>query len=115
MYTNIPTRYSLCPISNYLLHHACQYTNVKIEALIEALIMFMLNNVFSFGDTNWHRVSVTTIGTNLDIPYITTFFAIHKYVIHDYLTTHLTLCLRFIDSVIRLCIPAPGVDDDTSF
>ena len=52
--------------------------NIPIKAIIQALIFFILRNVFSFGYKHWHLVSRTAMGTPLAPTNANHFVMIHK-------------------------------------
>jgi hypothetical protein len=81
MYTNIDTRVTLRSIGQYLHQHSASFPKVPLPALMEALELIMKNNIFSFGDTFWHQLSGTAMGTPPAPCYATLFYAIHEHII----------------------------------
>lgn len=77
MYTNIQTHQALRAIAQYLQRNEFIYQDLPIEALISTLRIVVLNNVFTFGDTTWHQLSGTAMGTPPAPPYATVFYGIH--------------------------------------
>jgi hypothetical protein len=77
MYTNIQTHQALRAIAQYLQRNEFIYQDLPIEALISTLHIVVLNNVFTFGDTTWHQLSGTAMGTPPAPPYATVFYGIH--------------------------------------
>ena len=78
MYTNINTNKALREIARYLNTQQHLFPDVPVSALMEALDIIMNNNIFSFGDTYWHQISGTAMGTPPAPPYATLFYSIHE-------------------------------------
>lgn len=106
MYTNILTHQALRAIAQYLRRNEFIYQDLPIEALISALRIVMLNNVFTFGDTAWHQLSGTAMGTPPAPPYATVFYGIHEDTFLDRFPS-LRFYKRFIDDVIGIWVPDP--------
>jgi hypothetical protein len=62
-YTNIPTDKVLEKIAAYIQRNADRFPTTPVEALIEALKIVMVYNIFTFGDTTWIQNNGTTMGT----------------------------------------------------
>ena len=115
MYTNIPTRPAMHDIAAYLRSHAAEFPTINVPALIEALRLVMLNNVFTFGDTYWLQVSGTAMGTPPAPPYATLFYAIHEErSILPAFGDNLFFYRRFIDDVIGIWRPSTWRVDDAA-
>ena len=52
MYTNIDTDKALDEIGNYLHQHRQLFRDVPTDALMDALTIIMINNLFRFADTH---------------------------------------------------------------
>jgi hypothetical protein len=76
MYTNIDTNRALAYISSYIQDHAAEFEFCSVEALIEALKIFMKNNIFTFGDTYWRQDSGTAMGTQPAPQWANIFYAL---------------------------------------
>ena len=63
MYSNIRTSKALREIGQYLHQHEARFSNIPTDALSEALGIIVKNNVFQFGDTYWHQLIGTAMGT----------------------------------------------------
>jgi len=112
MYTNIPTGHALFSIGQYLRRKKKVFQDVPMEALIKALGIVMRNNFFTFGDTTWHQLSGTAMGTPPAPPYATLYYAIHEDTLLDEYDDNLQIYRRYIDDVFGIWKPSPGHDDD---
>lgn len=112
MYTNIPTSDALRLIERYLQDNATLFPDIPIEALLSGLEIVMYNNLFDFGDTCWHQVSGTAMGTPPAPPYATLYYAIHEdeFLQDPVFADRLFFYRRFIDDVIGIFI----TDNDAS-
>lgn len=79
MYTNIDTNHAMMKIKNFLLttDYATR-AGINVKALISGLEIIMYNNIFKFGDSYWHQLSGTAMGTPPAPNYATLYFAIHE-------------------------------------
>jgi hypothetical protein len=79
MYTNIDTDHAMSKITYFLCStdYAAR-AKVDVKSLLSALEIVMYNNVFKFGDTFWHQLSGTAMGTPPAPNYATLYFAIHE-------------------------------------
>ena len=102
MYTNIDTEKALPLIATYLCNNKERFPEVPTEALIQALEIIMRNNIFTFGDTWWHQVSGTAMGTPPAPPYATVFFGIYEEAIMEEFQHQLVEYVRFIDDIFGI-------------
>ena len=63
MYTNIPTNTAIMLIARHLRKNIPEERPKQNEALIAALKLVMLNNIFSFGNMTFKQLNGTTMGT----------------------------------------------------
>ena len=63
MYTNIPTNTAIMLIAKHIRKSVPKERPKQNEALIAALKLVMLNNIFSFGDMTFKQLNGTTMGT----------------------------------------------------
>ena len=63
MYTNIPTNTAIMLIARHLRKNISEECLKQNEALIAALKLVMLNNIFSFGDMTFKQLNGTAMGT----------------------------------------------------
>ena len=73
MYTNIPTEKALRMIGDYLRNNANLFSNIPINALMEALKIIMRCNYFNFGDVVYKQKTGRAIGAPPAPPWATTF------------------------------------------
>jgi hypothetical protein len=117
MYTNISTSKAITAIAQYLHQRSSKFTDIPLEALIEALKLVMENNVFSFGDTYFHQIEGTAMGTPPAPPYATLFFAIHEETFlnpQSPFANNLFFYKRFIDDVLGIWLPEPTTATNNS-
>ena len=112
MYTNINTGMAIIEIAQYLHQHSRRFATIPADALIEALTIVMRNNVFLFGDTHWHQLQGTAMGTPPAPTYANLFFAIHENRILRKYATNLLLYKRYIDDIFGIWIPSDDKDKD---
>jgi hypothetical protein len=115
MYTNISTSKAITAIAQYLHTRSSKFPGIPLEALIEALKLVMENNLFSFGDTHFHQIDGTAMGTPPAPPYATLFFAIHEETFlcpNHAIASLLIFYKRFIDDVFGVWIPGPTTEID---
>lgn len=110
MYTNIETHTALRSIGQYLHQHSATFTHIPISALMEALELIMKNNIFSFGDTFWHQLSGTAMGTPPAPCYATLVYAIHEHIILPKYNRNLLFYKRYIDDIFGIWIPDKDSD-----
>ena len=63
MYTNIPTNTAIMLIAKHIRKNIPEERPKQNEALIAALKLVMLNNIFSFGDMSFKQLNGTAMGT----------------------------------------------------
>ena len=102
MYTNINTDKALNEISNYLSQHRQLFLDVPTDAVVDALRIIMTNNVFRFGDTHWHQLTGTAMGTPPAPPYATLYYAIHEETFYNEFKDNLFYYKRFIDDIFGI-------------
>jgi hypothetical protein len=113
MYTNISTSKAITAIAQYLHQRRGMFEKIPVEALIEALKLVMENNVFAFGDTFWHQIDGTAMGTPPAPPYATLFFSIFEATFlkqSSPFSKNLFFYKRFIDDVIAIWSPEPTTE-----
>ena len=99
MYTNIKTNKALKEISLYLRTNKKKFPHVPIEVLIQGLDILMRWNVFTFGDTVWHQISGTAMGTLPAVAWATLFFAIKEERLYPYFQDYLSEYVRYINDI----------------
>jgi hypothetical protein len=101
MYTNINTGHALKVIATFLESHplAC---GLPANALIAALELVMRHNIFQFGDTYWHQLCGTAMGTPPTVIYATLYYAIHELSMPASFKLCLALYKRYIDDGIGI-------------
>jgi hypothetical protein len=75
VYINIPTGRALEFISDYLLANVSMFTDVPVEAFIDALHLVVTLNIFSFGDCQFKQGDGTSTGTPIAPPWVTMYYA----------------------------------------
>ena len=78
------------------------------EALITALKLVMLNNIFSFGDMTLKQMNGTAMGKAPSPPYAMIYFGLHK---TKFLPQHrkpVIFYKQFIDNVLGIWLPHPN-------
>ena len=78
MYTNIPTNTAIMLIAKYIRKSISGECPNQNEALIAALKLVMLSNIFSFGDMMLKQLNGTTMGTPPATPYTTIYYGLHE-------------------------------------
>jgi hypothetical protein len=107
MYTNIPTKFAIDKIEEYLYASREYFPDIPIRALISALRLVMNMNVMDFGDTTWHQLNGTAMGTPPAPPYATLYYAIHEESFLDECSNNIFYYRRFIDDVFGIWTPSP--------
>jgi hypothetical protein len=98
-YTSIPTDKALEKIAAYIRRNEHRFPQIPVEALIEALEIVMVNNIFTFGDTAWLQNNGTAMGTPPAPQYATIYYAIHEDELLVEFEADLWHYRRFIDDV----------------
>jgi hypothetical protein len=111
MYTNIDTKHALKEIGDYLSVHREQCL-VPPFIIKQALALIMNHMIFQFGDTYWHQLTGTAMGTPPAPMYATIYFAIHEATIISEFPEISTLYKRYIDDVLGVWIPDPTQNDN---
>ena len=78
MYTNIPTNTAIMLIAKYIRTSVPKECRKQNEALIAALKLAMLNNIFSFGDMTFKQMNGTAMGTPPAPPYATIYYGLYE-------------------------------------
>ena len=108
MYTNIPTNTAILLITKHI-HTLIQEEQPKQnKALIAALKLVMLNNIFSFGDMMFKQMNGTAMGTQPAPPYATIYYGLHESKFLRNSRKHVVSYKRFIDDVLGICLPHPN-------
>ena len=116
MYTNIDTEKALIEIAQHIHQRSNRFQDIPADALIESLALIMRNNVFQFGDTFWHQLTGTAMGTPPAPTYANIFFAIHERRVLPKYSKNLLLHKRYIDDIFGIWIPSDDTNaDDTQW
>ena len=78
MYTNIPTNTAIMLIAKHIRKCVTEERPKQNEALLAALKLVMLNNIFSFGDMTFKQLNGTAMGTPPAPPYATIYYGLHE-------------------------------------
>ena len=78
MYTNIPTNTAIMLIAKHIRKSVTEEQPKQNDALIAALKLVMLNNIFCFGDMTFKQLNGTAMGTPPAPPYATIYYGIHE-------------------------------------
>jgi hypothetical protein len=107
MYTNIDTPHALESISRWLQKSRIPASvAVNVPALIDALTLIMTNNYFRFGDTIWHQLTGTAMGTPPAPMYATLYFYVHEQVLIKKFKRRLPFYCRYIDDGFGIWSPS---------
>ena len=115
MYTNIDTDKALHEISNYLHQHRQLFLDIPTDAVVDALTIIMKNNVFRFGDTHWHQLTGTAMGTPPAPPYATLYYAVHEETLLEEFHDNLFYYKRFIDDIFGIWIITDPINDASTW
>ena len=110
MYTNIPTNTAIMFIARHLRKNIPEERPKQNEALIAALKLVMLNNIFSFGDMTFKQLNGTAMGTPPAPPYATIYYGIHESTFLPNHRQHVIFYKRFIDDVFGIWLPHPNAE-----
>ena len=72
------------------------------DALITALKLMMLNNIFCFGDMTFKQLNGTAMGTPKAPPYTTIYYGIHEKNFLPKHNKHVIFYKQFIDDVFGI-------------
>ena len=78
MYTNLPTNTAIMLIAKHIRKSVPKEQLKQNEALIVAIKLGMLNNIFSFGDMTFKQLNGTAMGTPPAPPYTTIYYGLHE-------------------------------------
>ena len=110
MYTNIPTNTAIMFIARHLRKKIPEERPKQNEALIAALKLVMLNNIFSFGDMTFKQLNGTAMGTPPAPPNTTIYYGIHESTFLPNHRQHVSFYKRFIDDVFGIWLPHPNAE-----
>ena len=105
MYTNIPTNTAIMLIAKHIRTSITEVRPQQNEALIAALKLVMLNNIFSFGDMTFKQMNGTAMGTPPAPPYATIYYGLHESKFLPQYQNHVIFYKRFIDDVLGIWLP----------
>ena len=109
MYTNIPTNTAIMFIASHLRMNIPEVCPKQNEALIAALKLVMLNNIFSFGNMTFNQLNGTAMGTPpAPPPYATIYYGLHESKFLPNHRQHVIFYKRFIDDVFSIWLPHPN-------
>ena len=112
MYTNIPTNTAIMLIAKHIRKSVTEERPKQNDALIAALKLVMLNNIFCFGDMTFKQLNGTAMGTPPAPPYATIYYGIHEKNFLPKHNKHVIFYKRFIDDVFGIWIPHPNPQID---
>ena len=112
MYTNIATNKALHEIAVYIHQREDRFSSIPTDALTEALALVMKNNVFQFGNTFWHQLVGTAMGTPPAPTYANLTFAIHENPIIKKYPANLLLYKRYIDDIFGIWVHDDDENED---
>ena len=78
------------------------------EALIAALKLVMLNNIFSFGDMTFKQMNGTAMGTLPALPYAMIYYGLHESKFLPQHRKHVVFYKQFIDNGLGFWLPHPN-------
>ena len=110
MYTNIPTNTAIMLIARHLRKKIPEERPKQNEAMIVALKLVMLNNIFSFGDMTFKQLNGTAMGTPPAPPYATIYYGLHESTFLPSHRQHVIFYKRFIDDVFGIWLPHPNAE-----
>ena len=108
MYTNIPTNTAIMLIAKYIRKSVSEECPKQNEALIAALKLVMLNNIFSFGNMIFKQLNGTAMGTPPAPPYTTIYYGLQKSKFLPQHRKHVIFYKCFIDDVFGIWLPHPN-------
>ena len=100
MYTNIDTEHALHVLSEFFRTDpfCTELEGFDADTTIEALRLVMSRNVFKFGDTFWHQLSGTAMGTPPSCCYAMLYFYLNE---RKFLPDFCGHSFRFLPPVYR--------------
>jgi hypothetical protein len=108
MYTNIDTEHAFIVITAWMSTSPIPVqAQINVPALLTGLRLIMSYNVFCFGDTFWHQLTGTAMGTPPAPMYATLYFCIHEMLIIPKYQHRLIYYCRYIDDGFGIWIPSP--------
>ena len=108
MYTNIPTNTAIMLIAKHIHKSDPEERPKQNGALIAALKLVMLNNIFTFGDMPFKQINGTAMGTHPAPPYTTIYYGLHETNFHPIIKKHIIFYKRFIDDIFGIWLPHPN-------
>ena len=108
MYTNIPTNTTIMLIAKHIRKSVPEERPKQNEALIAALKLVMLNNIFSFGDMTFKQLNGTAMGTPPAPTYATIYYGLHETNFLPKHKKHVIFYKQFIDDVFSIWLPHPN-------
>ena len=100
MYTNIPTNTAIMLIAKHIRKSVTEERPKQNDALIAALKLVMLNNIFCFSDMTFKQLNGTAMGTSPATPYTTIYYGIHE----KTLSTKTQQTCHILQTIYRRCI-----------
>ena len=108
MYTNIRTNTAIMPTAKHIRMSVTEERPKQNDALIAALKLVMLNNIFCFGDMTFKQLNGTAMGTPPAPPYATIYYGIHEKNLLPKHNKHVIFYKRFINDIFGIWIPHPN-------
>ena len=102
MYTNIRTNTAIMLIAKHIQTSIPEVRPKQNEALIAALKLVMLNNIFSFRDMTFKEMNGTAMGTLPAPPYATIYYGLHESKFLTQYQNHVVFYKHFIDNVLGI-------------
>ena len=107
MYTNIPTNTAIMFIAKYIQKSVSEECPKQNEALITALKLVVLNDIFSFGGITFKQLNGTAMGTPPAPPYATIYYGLHESKFLPNHRQHVILYKCFIDNIFSISYHIP--------
>ena len=108
MYTNIPTNTAIMLIAKHIHTSVPEERPKQNEALISALMLVMLKNIFSFRDMIFKQMNGTAMGKPPSPPYATIYYGLNESKFLPQHQKHIVFYKRFIDDMLGIWIPHPN-------
>ena len=102
MYSNIPQGRALAKISEHLRTNAAAYSNIPIEATLEALRLIMTHNIFTFGDMTFLQKKGTAMGAPPAPQIATIYYATEEEIFLPLFQPRLLFYCRYLDDTFGL-------------